>query len=179
MYLELFHDYFPDVAERETRFLHIEGDPDTEGGSTIPAGKYALIEAYCTDPNCDCERVMVNVVDKTRGIVATISYGFNPEKTRAFVNGPNPFLDPLNRQSDYAEELLELFEEVALDEEYKERLQRHYRMVKEAVRSGASNAHAPSRTIGWFPTGDRRRQADRAKRLRKQQKAARRKNRRR
>src|SRR4029077_17739795 len=100
-------------------------------------GEYAFVEAYCTDPDCDCERVMLNVVEREQGIVATISYGFNPSKTQAWFKGPNPFLDPLNRQSPYAEEILALFKEIVLDQAYEERLKRHYGMVKEAVKAGA------------------------------------------
>jgi hypothetical protein len=122
---------------------------------------------------------MLNVVERKRGIVATISYGFNPAKTRAIFKGPNPFLDPLNTQSDYAEELLALFEEIVLDEEYEERLKRHYRMVKAAVGSGASAADNRTPMLGRETARDPRRQAERTKQLRKQQKAARRKNRRR
>ena len=173
MAFDLFHKFFPDVAEKETRTLYI-----TEGPG-IPAGEYAFIDAYCTDPDCDCERVMLNVVERKLGIVATISYGFNPAKTRAFFDGPNPFLDPLNRQSDYAEEILALFEEIVLDEVYEERLERHYRMVKEAVSSGAPSVKARTPTIGLWTTGDPPRRTQRAKQLRKQQKTARRKNRRR
>ena len=172
MYLELFHKFFPDVAEKETRYAFIEGDQE------IPAGQYAFIEAYCTDPNCDCERVMLNVIEAKRGRVATISYGFNPAKTPAYLDEPNPFLDPLNPQSPYAEELLALFNDVVLDEEYEERLKRHYRMVKEAVRSGAATAQRPIKAIGGWPAGELRGQAERTKRRRKQQKAARRKQRR-
>src|SRR5205807_1556578 len=124
-------------------------------GPGIPAGEYVFVDAYCTDPHCDCERVMLNVAERKRGIVATISYGFNPAKTRAFFKGPNPFLDPLNTQSAYAEELLALFEEVVLDEEYQERLKRHYRMVKEALSAGSSIAPDRSPRIGEWTGADR------------------------
>jgi hypothetical protein len=173
MYLELFHKYFPEVAEKETRFLSIDEGPG------IPAGQYAFIEAYCTDPDCDCERVMLNVTEKDRGVVATISYGFNPAKTREWFDGPNPFLDPLNPQSEYAEELLKLVQEIVLDEEYEERLKRHYRMVKEAVRTGAPTAKSRKSATGGRTTQNLLGQAERTKRWRKLQKSARRNNRRR
>jgi hypothetical protein len=173
MYLQLFHQFFPEVAEQETRFLFIEEGPG------IPAGQYAFIEAYCTDPDCDCQRVMLNVTEAKRGILATISYGFNPAKTREWFDGPNPFLDPLNPQSEYAEELLDLFQEMVLDEEYEERLKRHYRMVKEAVRSGAPIAKHRKPASGERTLVDRLGQAERTKRRRKLEKGARRKHRRR
>ena len=40
------------------------------------------------------------------------------------------FSTRLIRQSEFAEEILALFKEIVLDEEYDERLRRHYRMVK-------------------------------------------------
>jgi hypothetical protein len=174
MYLEPFYKFFPDVADEETRTLFIDEGPG------IPAGEYVFVDAYCTDPDCDCQRVMLNVIERKRGIVATISYGFNPAKIPAYLEEPNPFLDPLNPQSEYAEELLALFQEVVLDDEYEERLKRHYRMVKDAVRSqGASRAKARTPTIRLWTAEGRRRQVERVKRLRKQQKTARRKHRRR
>jgi hypothetical protein len=173
MYLEPFSKFFPEVADKETRSVHIGEGPG------IPAGEYVFVEAYCTDPACDCERVMLTVVERKGGHVATISYGFNPAKTRAWLREPNPFLDPLNPQSPYAEEILSLFQEVALDAEYDERLRRHYRMVKEAVKAGAPRAvnQGPESVLRERPPKGR--PPAKAKRLRKQQKAARRRNRRR
>ena len=72
---EPFHDLFPEVAERESRTVRLEiGRP---GGVDFLAGDYLFFESYCTDPDCDCERVLLSVIEKTRGIVATISYGFD------------------------------------------------------------------------------------------------------
>ena len=122
---------------------------------------------------------MLNVVEKDLGQVATISYGFNPAKTRDWFPGPNPFLDPLNPQSPFAEEFLELVKDMALDEEYTERLERHYRMVKSAVKAEASRTKDRNPRDDFREPRPPRPTADRAKAMRKQQKAARRKNRKR
>jgi len=49
-----FYEYFPGVAERETRELVVSGP-----SSTLSSG-YALLEMYCKDPECDCRRVMLS-----------------------------------------------------------------------------------------------------------------------
>ena len=50
MYFEPFYSRFPEVAKHETRGLLILND------EVIPEDEYALIEAYCNQPNCDCRR---------------------------------------------------------------------------------------------------------------------------
>src|SRR5690348_5859030 len=116
MPLELFHRYFPKVAEAETRFVNLL---EPEPGSRIPAGSYALVEAYCTEKGCDCRRVLLNVLEQTRGHVATISYGFDRDGPM-----PGPYLDVLNPQSPFAQELMELIDEMTLhDPDYLARLE--------------------------------------------------------
>jgi hypothetical protein len=114
---------------------------------------------------------MLSVVEKSLGIVATIGYGFDPDAHDPIrLDLPNPLLDPINPQSPYAEEILALFKEIALDEVYEERLRRHYRMVKEAVSS-------PGWSSGRSQGGETRQRDASARQRRKQQKAARRGNR--
>jgi hypothetical protein len=164
---KLFHDLFPEIAERESRSLHIR-DVGDEG--EIPAGNYLFLEQYCTDPDCDCQRVLLSVTEPRLGIVATISYGFNPSQFPWFVDDLEPFLEPLNPQSQFAEELLAIFKEIVLDKEYDERLKRHYRLVKSAVCSPrASSGRQAGRAKGP--------RVESARQRRKQQKDARRKNR--
>ena len=135
MYLEPFVRHFKEIGEAETRTIHIL-DESAEG---IPKGEYALAESYCTDPKCDCRRVMLNVISKAEGHVASISFGFDPKGPM-----PGPFLDPINRQSAYAEELLQLVNDLVLsDADYVARLKRHYKMLKDKL--------APSQSAGkWW-----------------------------
>jgi hypothetical protein len=114
--------------------------------------------------------VLLSVTEPRLGIVATISYGFNPTQFPWFVADLEPFLEPLNPQSEYAEEVLAMFKEIVLDEAYDERLKRHYRLVKSAVLSPRASS---GRQTGGL-TSPRVRSA---RQKRKQQKAARRKNR--
>lgn len=128
-----FHAFLPELAERETRTITIFGQGD------LPEDTYGLVESYCNDPDCDCQRVMLNVVSKEhleRGYLASISYGFDREGEMA-----GPFLDPINPQSELAEALLEHVASILLDAGYVARLERHYAMVKDAVADPSHLAH--------------------------------------
>ncbi len=129
----LFHSLFPEIAEKETRTITIM-EPDL-----LPAGQYAFVENYCTEANCDCRRVLVNVIRLgSKRIWATINFGWESmEYYQSWstgiseLEGKGPFLDPLCEQSELAPELMNLFEETCLrDPEYIVRLARHYGMVK-------------------------------------------------
>jgi hypothetical protein len=126
VYLIPFYIVDPELAARETRVLNM-----LVSQSGLPAGSYGLFEFYCPDPACDCRRVMLNVVEEKNPerFLASISYGFDRDDDMA-----GPFLDPLNPQSPYAEELLRLVEGVVLsDVRYVARLERHYHLVKQAA----------------------------------------------
>jgi hypothetical protein len=164
--VEPFHKLFPDVARRETRSEYVRNDDEP---GMIPAGEYFFVESYCTNPGCPCERVLIDVAGRGLGIVASISYDLNSSRPPTFSDQPNPCLDPSVRQSKYAEKALAMFKNVVADEEYCEGLRRHYRLVKSAV-SFASGRHDSGMTGG---------RDDRGRQRRKQQKTARRKNRRR
>jgi hypothetical protein len=137
---ELFFHHFPDLAEAETRWLSLPAVTDG-----VPAGQYGFVESYCTDPTCDCRRVLLNVLRKDQGIVAVVSLGFDR-------NGPmpGPFLDPLNPQAPYAGNLLRLMCEIVLsDPAYVARLERHYRMVKEKLAKPGSPGKKPKKPKKW------------------------------
>jgi hypothetical protein len=157
---------FPDVAKRETRSVHVRDDGEPGG---VPADEYFFVESYCTNPECKCERVLINVAARGLGIVASISFDFDTLISKSYENKTNPCLDPSIRQTKYAERALSLFKDVARDKEYEDCLKRHYRLVRSAV--GAWS--------GRDDGGMTSRRGERAKQQRKQQKAARRKNRRR
>ncbi len=126
MVMELFVEHFPEVGEAETRVVNIL---EQRPGDQVPPGSYALVEVYCTEPGCDCRRVLLNVVERDRGHVATISYGFDRDGPYA-----GPYLDQLNPQSPYAQELMELISDMTLhDPAYLARLERHYAMMKAKI----------------------------------------------
>lgn len=130
-----FLHLFPEIGPRETRTATISG-----GDRSLPDDSYGFIELYCVDPDCDCRRVMINVFSETGPThLATINHAFDPPA----IDDPlqeQTFLDPLNVQSRWSPTLLDLFNEVLLDEAYRKRLERHYRLVKDGL-------HDPSHPI--------------------------------
>jgi len=141
LYLVPFHHLFPDIGLKETRKITTFGD------FGLPADEYALLEYYCPDPECNCRRVMLNVVGRRQQadhFLASISYGFDREDEFA-----GPFLDPLNPQSEYAGILLDLVERYVLsDPDYVARLEAHYRMVKEATADPSHPVQERLRQLG-------------------------------
>ena len=134
MYLIPFYMVEPGLAFRETRVMHL-----MEGQEGLPRGSYGLLESYCPDPDCDCRRVMLHVVEEKRPeeVLASISFGFDPESEMA-----GPFLDPVNPQSAFSEPLLELVERLVLsNSDYVARLEWHYKLVKEAAVDPAHPAY--------------------------------------
>jgi hypothetical protein len=81
-------------------------------------------------------------------ILATINYGWekesfyrkrlpwDPQAPRNIVRGS---LDPLLEQSEHSADLLELFQQFVLDEPYRLRLKRHYRLFREELARRASS----------------------------------------
>ena len=142
-----FHSLFPELAQREVRCLHLGlAAADAEPHSKLPPDEYVFMELYCEDLSCDCRRVFFQVIRKgdRQRVLANIVYGWEKEsfyrkrtrwgdgdfEARQVVRGE---LDPLNEQSEFAEELLELFKRFVLDEPYRLRLRRHYRLFKEEL----------------------------------------------
>ena len=125
---------FRDLAFREMRSAAIQGWED------LPDGSYGFLELYCDDKQCDCRRVLIQVI-APHGPVhawATINYGWESEAFYYQRSGnaelakecTKASLDPLNPQSEYAPALLRLFETVVQDRAYVQRLQRHYALFK-------------------------------------------------
>ncbi len=128
----IFGEMFREVAEKETRVITTFDDPK------LGSESYALVDLYCIAPDCDCRRVMINVIrDRDTKHLATINWAFDggdPDQ--------GPFLDRLNVQSELSDALLKMVKETVLpDKRYVERLERHYRMVKEAVADPNNEVH--------------------------------------
>jgi len=137
---ELFHNYCPDVAERETRTVTL-----TAPQNGLPADAYGMLEMYCNEPGCDCRRVFFMVVAKRyREPLAYVAYGWESRKFYArwmrsdaprdieILQGP--ILNLASPQSKYAPALLRLIDQVLLsDPAYIERLKRHYQLFRDAV----------------------------------------------
>jgi hypothetical protein len=133
-----FHAYFSEIAEREMRTVSIEHH------HTIPPGKYLFVELYCARVGCDCRNTVLWVCDPDGARIATINHALDPDGFKR-IGAPRTFLDPLNAQSRYSKAFLDLFVNHVLDDTYSERLERHWRMMKERVNG------APGTTIQSTP----------------------------
>ena len=136
-----FHSLFPDLAHREVRCIHLQAVPGVKPRSGLSAGEYAWF--YCADLECDCRRVFLQVIARHHQdkILASINYGrekesfyrmsWDSDAPRQIVRGS---LDPINQQSEHAEELLELFQRHVLDAAYRLRLRRHHQLFRDELR---------------------------------------------
>jgi hypothetical protein len=124
----------------ETRILDI-----LDESQGVPLGKYTFWENYCNDAACDCRKDIVNVVsgppDRPK-IWATIHFGWeNP--SFYFSNFSDDFdlarvmsgsyLEPLGEQTPWAYKFLEIWKRIVTDDEYVDRLRKHYYMFKEKI----------------------------------------------
>jgi hypothetical protein len=93
-----FLSLFREQGAAETRSFSTQGCPGTADD------EYALFEAYCPDPECDCSRVMLNVIGRQgKECLASIRFGFDRNAELA-----GPFVDNLNAPSRHAPRLLEV-----------------------------------------------------------------------
>ena len=143
MPFRLFHDLFPDVAERETRSVFL---PLAQGG--LPAGGYAFREMFCDEPECDCRRVFfwvdTSFRDRVQAVIAWgwedlafydrwLKYG-DKEEAQELIG---PVLNLGSPGTELAPHILELFRQVLLkDPEYIERVKQHYRIFRDAIEPG-------------------------------------------
>jgi len=143
-----FMKRFPEVGARETRSVTVAQRHD------LPDGEYGFLEFYCDEPDCDCRRVMIDVLRPETGwrkIWATISYGWESldfyRKWGGVHSDPiemkGPYLDPLNPQTKYSSALLNLFRFLIQSPDYVERFQRHYQMFRESVDREHGRGHSP------------------------------------
>lgn len=152
-----FYTRCPDLAWRETRVLML---PAPQNG--LPADTYGFIEWYCSEPSCDCRRVLLQVSTESRPdtIFARINFGWeNVEFYTRWMHGDaaaaheiaGASLDPINPQSPLAPALLKLFRQLLMtDEAYVARLRRHYELFKRSQllapgKPGPGKASSPKR----------------------------------
>jgi hypothetical protein len=111
---EPFVERFGELAWKETRSVTL-GANNRFG---LPPDDYGLMELYCNDENCDCRRVMFDVLSRKRNqSVAVIAYGWENAT----------FYQKL------APAILEMVRWLLTDSAYVARLKGHYRIFKERV----------------------------------------------
>jgi hypothetical protein len=143
---QLFHDHFPDEAERETRVIHLSGSHPFTG---VPPGEYGLLEAFCNEDDCDCRRVMWMVnSEREKNIVAVVAYGWgSPEFYRNWFGGDDPgiiqemrgpVLNLASPQASYAPAIVNMLtRSILTDKQYIARVKRHYTQFRNKIETGS------------------------------------------
>jgi hypothetical protein len=138
----LFHDRFPEIAERETRSIAVlEHDPALR----LPVGEYGFLEMFCDEPACDCRRVFFYVVSSLhRDLEAIVAWGWEtPEFYARWLRDDDPqmiaeLMGPTlnlgSPQSELAPAILKAVGDVLLnDKAFVRRVKRHYQLFRETV----------------------------------------------
>lgn len=95
----------------------------------IPKGSYRFLECYCTEPGCDCRRVVVTVVNEKGRRQALIHLALD-----AGVPCAGPYLEPAGYQAAHATALLEFFaSQLNSRPDCLMRIHEQYREVRELV----------------------------------------------
>ncbi|MBP6952720.1 MAG: hypothetical protein KBD90_04065 [Alphaproteobacteria bacterium] len=147
MYLKSFENVFPHQADSDRCQLILA---DNENPTALN-GIFDLIDYYCPNPNCNCYKVSIAIIDITPGnipkIGATIMYGwksktfyrkvgFDSQTAECLTQG---FLDPEGPQSEHAEEFLGLFSVLIQDLNFVYRLKNRYELFRSKVTSKKRN----------------------------------------
>lgn len=150
---QLFHELFPETAERETRTVTVLRN----SASGLPPGEYGFLEMFCNEVDCDCRRAFFFVVSSMRGEVeAVIAWGWEtPDFYAKWLTEPDPhtiaeMMGPIlnfgSPQTELAPAILGLFRDVLLrDEAYIERVKRHYKMFRKKIDGGSPGKSRPRR----------------------------------
>ncbi len=137
----MFHDLFPELAERETRCITVMSH--AEAGA--PPGDYYFHEMFCNDKGCDCRRVFLFVVSSIRQDVETvIAWGWEKPDFYAkwlkcsdpqdVAELKGPILNMGSPHTALAPAVLEMAQALLLrDPDYVARIKRHYRLFRERV----------------------------------------------
>ncbi len=135
-----FGELLPEEAPYVTRVIRIRGRDE------LPDGEYGFVDLYCTDPDCDCRRILVWVVSEKfpKEVLATISYGWESRSFYCEWLGDDdedwidelkgPALSSMHPQSKMAPFFLYVFQRLIEDKTYVQQLKRRYWMVKKALR---------------------------------------------
>ena len=163
----MLYEYCREVAEAETRTITIMPKSDFN----LPSGHYSFIEMFCNDPGCDCRRCFFMVrADWSQEPVATIGFGWESPEFYTRWMGDDELsdmllgvgLEPMQRQSKYASEILRMFKAVLLpDHDYIERVKRHYALMRSVVEGSKKSSKL---------TKDRKKKKSEKKRLNQKEK---------
>ena len=114
-----YEELFPEAGESHgLQLINVEG---------VPAGDYMMVDYHCSNPNCDCQDILLDVVEQSEGLsVALIDFDLTGKRI--------PQLNSNYSQSSYAAELFEVFQDTLNNPEYFELLKAHHRQLKTVTR---------------------------------------------
>jgi hypothetical protein len=161
--LQRFDDLFPQLEKvDQCKLCMDEGDPEIDG-------VYDVIDFYCSDVDCDCQKVTVMIFDSNQNRRATIAYGWEaPSFYREWGTDPvtsfwlaHGFLDPHEAQSEQAPQFLEVFLEKMKNPHFKQRFRNRYNLFKaECAKQQGCNLEndiaKPLDNVIKFPVNNRR-----------------------
>lgn len=136
-----FMDYFPELFDRETRKIMLI--QDTFG---LLQGSYVLLENYCSDNDCDCRKVMINVVSMDNNIpmiLGTVGFGWeNVQHYTHWLDGDTDtaskmvgaYLERGGIQTEYSQGCLEMVKNSLRDEKYIDLIKKHYVSFKKLLK---------------------------------------------
>jgi hypothetical protein len=141
MIFSSFFEEFPELVEREFRNIFVL---DNGAHKYIPPGNYAFLELFCPNIDCDCRKVIINIVSvNPTKVWAILNYGWESEEYYKLWWGADSqhyrpmsgvTLDPPTKNP-LKNEFLAVFQDIIKqDQGYAERLEKHYRMFKEKIR---------------------------------------------
>lgn len=138
---------FPEIALRETRTLLVSDPPGKGTEDSLPSAGYEFHEFFCTDLECDCERVIfvvrsaqyldgeaLAVIDMDLAPVSLFRRLLGGGKPRLLPDGAKAGVEvePVNLR--FALELLWTFSAaLAADSKYLDRVRRHQKLFREAL----------------------------------------------
>lgn len=143
MYLKSFEDFVPHKNPPDKSYIILEDEEE-------PAlnGIFELIDCYCPNPDCECYRVTIVIMDRTPKICATIIYGWESEDfyrkrgddPQVAKQLPHGYLDLENPQSAHAEEFLSHFLLMTQDPNFSNRFKTRYSLFRKQVFSKQSKS---------------------------------------
>jgi len=149
MPFRLFHELYPEIAEKETRTITVLQDSDVG----VPPGEYGFLEMFCNEPGCDCRRVFFMVMTPAiKGPAAIVAWGWEDRDFyRRWMKGPaddsdldeltGPVLNFGSPETYLSEAILDLTRKVLLrDTAFVERVKRHYAMFREKIERKSTTA---------------------------------------
>lgn len=133
-----FHIVCPDEGFTTKWCLTIIGNPKRRINTT-----YDVIDFYCVDPSCDCQKVTLSIV-KNNTIKASVSYGWKPaafyrnwgvdqEMADLLTHG---FLDPYAPQSKDAEAIFHHVSYLLTQPEGPQFFKKRYALFKKTLNGG-------------------------------------------